>query len=656
MAALAQVRAQSEVLGAQHSEALAIYHKEKYPTSTNQTYTSLVEIVDHAVKVRGTGLRVGISGAADGELGKLVLAESHLTNLVLYQSDLRPGQAPGIYGIDDDAQPLTEDGSREPDGTTDVALARNCFYSLRTSFLTLLSMCRVLRQDGVLAVCCIRKQLGNVSAFVLEAERVGILTLATLGPIRLHSSGKGAFDGFKIEAVRTSVPIGAISRLPQLLGSSCGALGSGGGAQLAKTMLAGLSVAIEREAVEARMGALPYSRGRLEHAYTSVAAGEAVLRWSGILSSTDAAVLISTAVEIEAHGARMTLAAISKGLRVDLGILERMERLNASRLEASNVAETDQAKLEALRSEPATIACLFQRPLIQLVADENQNAPCIYFAQVGDQGFKFGDASNGVRARYRDESGVTAIPVLLTPTSLSGSRSGGKPDLDGSRSFAREAIETIAAVAIGGGLSKAAAIYGSQATLGAKPGLTSASFKPGLAGATPAQLAATFKPGMAGATPAQLSAKQAAGLKPGMAGATPAQLKNHEKRQAAANDVHALKRARDIEAGLGEVVEAKKRRVLRQRERDAVANLTCTHCDVTYQSLRALQRHQRQRHPLCLPACLCFRRDDGSKMVGCDVCDGWFHIACLARAPGFELVEDTEFVCPPCVAAGANLG
>ena len=46
-------------------------------------------------------------------------------------------------------------------------------------------------------------------------------------------------------------------------------------------------------------------------------------------------------VEMEAHGARMTLAAISKGLRIDLGILERLEGLNASRLEASNVAETD---------------------------------------------------------------------------------------------------------------------------------------------------------------------------------------------------------------------------------------------------------------------------------------------------------------------------
>ena len=100
------------------------------------------------------------------------------------------------------------------------------------------------------------------------------------------------------------------------------------------------------------------------------------------------------------------------------------------------------------------------------VADENQTSPCIYFAQVGDVGFKFGDASNGVRARYRGESEVTAIPVLLTPTSLSGSRSGGKPDLDGSRSFAREAIETLAAVAIGGGLGKAAKIYGERSILG----------------------------------------------------------------------------------------------------------------------------------------------------------------------------------------------
>ena len=74
--------------------------------------------------------------------------------------------------------------------------------------------------------------------------------------------------------------------------------------------------------------------------------------------------------------------------------------------------------------------------------------------------------------------------------------------MEGTRSFAREAIETLAAVAIGGGLGKAAAIYGSVATLGAKPGLTSTSFKPGMVGATPAQLAAIHKPGLVGATAA----------------------------------------------------------------------------------------------------------------------------------------------------------
>jgi hypothetical protein len=674
--ALKQVRAQSEVYGAAHSEALAIYHLTKYPTSTNESYTSLVETVDHVVKVRGTCLRVGISAAADGELGNHFRAEGY-PGLVLYQTDLRPGQAPGIFGIDDDGQPLTADGSREPEGTTDVALARNCFYDLRTSFLTLLSMCRVLRQDGVLAVCCLRKQLGNVSAFMLEAERVGILKLVTLGPIRLHSSGKGAFDGFKIEAVRTSVPIGAISRLPQLLGSSCGALGSGGGAQLAKTMVAGLSVAIEREHVEARLGALPYSRGRLEHAYTSVAAGEAVLQWSGILSNADTAALISTAVEMEAQGARLTLAAISKGLRSGLGILERFERLNVSRLEASTAATDDPARLAALRSEPAGLANLVQRPLLELVADENQTSPCIYLAQVGDGGFKIGDASNGVRVRYPAESGVTAIPILLTQRSLAGSKSGGKPDLEGTRSFAREAIETLAAVAIGGGLGKAAAIYGSVATLGAKPGLTSMSFKPGMEGATPAQLAANlkerFKPGMAGATPAQLAAQLAGSFKPGMEGATPAQLATHRKpglvgataaqrKQvevffAASANSHAHKRALLVEAGHGAQVEANKRQRAKRKEKDAgrANDLVCNRCDIMYKSLDSLRLHERKAHSYCVPGCIRNRSDDGSLMIGCDACDCWYHPDCLARPPvDAEDDEDTPWVCPPCVLAGGE--
>ena len=56
-----------------------------------------------------------------------------------------------------------------------------------------------------MAVACMRKQLGNVSAFLLEAERVGVLTIKELAPIRLASCDKGAFDSYMIVAVRTSV-------------------------------------------------------------------------------------------------------------------------------------------------------------------------------------------------------------------------------------------------------------------------------------------------------------------------------------------------------------------------------------------------------------------------------------------------------------------
>ena len=317
------------------------------------------------------------------------------------------------------------------------------------------------------------------------------------------------------------------------------------------------------------------------------------------------------------------------------------------------------------------------------------STPCIYFAHDAHAGgFKVGDASCGVHKRYSGESGVTALPMVLTQTSLSAASKGGRPDTGGLRSFAREAQETLFTVAIGGGLGKASSIFGSVATLGAKPGRTSTSFKPGMVGATPAQLAAqlaaklkpgkagatpaqlkaSFKPGLAGATTAQLKASFKPGLagattaqlkasfKPGLAGATTAQLAAVERRQAAAAKSQALKRARDVEAGLGESDEVRKRRALRRREQNAGANLTCTRCDITYQDLSNLRRHQRKHHPLCLPGCLCLRSDDGSKMVGCDVCDGWFHIACLARPPDDKIDEDTVFVCPPCVAAAANIG
>jgi len=242
--------------------------------------------------------------------------------------------------------------------------------------------------------------------------------------------------------------------------------------------------------------------------------------------------------------------------------------------------------------------------------------------------------------------------------------------LEGTRSFAREAIETLAAVAIGGGLGKAAAIYGSVATLGAKPGLTSASYKPGMVGATPAQQAATFKPGMAGATPAQL----AAAFKPGMVGATPAQLaafrkpglvgataaqrKQVEVFFAASANSLANKRALLVEAGHGAQVEANKRKRARCKEIDAgrANDLVCNRCDIMYKSLTSLRQHERKAlHPYCVPGCIRNRRDDGSLMIGCDACDCWYHPDCLARPPvDAEDDEDTPWVCPPCVLAGGE--
>ena len=92
--------------------------------------------------------------------------------------------------------------------------------NVNTAFLTLLSMCRVLRPDGVLAVACTRKltrkQLGNVSTFLLEAERVGVLTAVQGRPIRLGRSGTDVCDAIHFVATpRTGVQVEMIQRMPQ---------------------------------------------------------------------------------------------------------------------------------------------------------------------------------------------------------------------------------------------------------------------------------------------------------------------------------------------------------------------------------------------------------------------------------------------------------
>ena len=640
---LALIRAQSADHGSESSGALASYHKEAYPTPENESYTALVGVVGDLVEGRGANdLRVGISAAADGELGKL-LAETY-PDLIVHQSDLRPGQAPDVYGIDADAHPLNADGVRIADGGADVALARNCFYDMQTTFLTLQSMCRVLCLNGVMAVACIRKQLGNVSAFLLEAERLGVLTVTDFAPIRLVASrDKGAFDGYKIVAIRTGVPSGDLRGLPILLGSTCRAPGIGG-AQLAKTMLAGLTVAIEREAVETRTGALPYRCARLEHAYMSVAAGEAVLRWSGILTNTDAAVLYSAAMDINASGARLTLAAMHLGLRTELGLLDKYLTLNTTRLTAAQAAGDDKTKLAALRKEPGPPHEWFAKPVDELVGVHG-STPCIYLAyDVNKEGYKIGDACNGVHIRYGPDSDVKSIPLLRTPTSLSGPTSGGKPDLSGFRSCARESIETLVAASIGGGLGKASSMFGSLATLGAKPGRTSTSLKPGFVGATPAQLKVILKPGLVGATPAQLKGI----FKPGSVGATPAQLAlKGAQRSSRLSTGYRLSKGQ-LEAATPAQLKQQKR-----KEREAASNLSCTRCNFKFRSLNGLKRHQSSAHPYCVPGCLRHRRDDRSLMIGCDACDGWYHPDCLGVVPpDAEVDDDTPWVCPACSGGG----
>ncbi len=42
----------------------------------------------------------------------------------------------------------------------------------------------------------------------------------------------------------------------------------------------------------------------------------------------------------------------------------------------------------------------------------------------------------------------------------------------------------------------------------------------------------------------------------------------------------------------------------------------------------------------------CKRQDDGSPMIGCDLCDDWYHFICVGITDTPE--EDTEWYCPRC--------
>ena len=101
----------------------------KDPTQLNETYTKLVVPVRDQLnrgRVSDTPLRAGISGAAGGEL-RSMLHQGVKGHFEVYETDLRPGQAPDVHDIDEDGWPLDELRQRIAVGCTDVALARNCF-------------------------------------------------------------------------------------------------------------------------------------------------------------------------------------------------------------------------------------------------------------------------------------------------------------------------------------------------------------------------------------------------------------------------------------------------------------------------------------------------------------------------------------------------
>lgn len=56
----------------------------------------------------------------------------------------------------------------------------------------------------------------------------------------------------------------------------------------------------------------------------------------------------------------------------------------------------------------------------------------------------------------------------------------------------------------------------------------------------------------------------------------------------------------------------------------------------------------------CLPGCRHGRRDDGSMMIACDVCDLWYHPSCLAQQHVPDS-PDEAFVCPLCVDSKADV-
>mmetsp|Transcript_4510 Transcript_4510/g.10883 ORF Transcript_4510/g.10883 Transcript_4510/m.10883 type:complete len:638 (+) Transcript_4510:230-2143(+) len=70
-----------------------------------------------------------------------------------------------------------------------------------------------------------------------------------------------------------------------------------------------------------------------------------------------------------------------------------------------------------------------------------------------------------------------------------------------------------------------------------------------------------------------------------------------------------------------------------------------------YSSMMLLNNFHRKPRRFCTAACTRGRKEDGSKMIGCDVCDNWFHTECVAiTAEQAERMQ--SYICTQCFAAG----
>jgi len=70
-----------------------------------------------------------------------------------------------------------------------------------------------------------------------------------------------------------------------------------------------------------------------------------------------------------------------------------------------------------------------------------------------------------------------------------------------------------------------------------------------------------------------------------------------------------------------------------------------------YSTMMLLNHFQRKPRLFCIPTCRRGRKEDGTQMVGCDVCDNWFHIECVNLTPEQAQVMK-NFICTQCAEVG----